>query len=181
MEEEKRVFGYGEFFPELDQSVFLAPGSKIVGRVKIGSRSSVWYNTVVRGDADSVTIGCRTNIQDGCTLHEDPGFPLVLGDGVSVGHNCILHGCRIEDNVLVGMGAVILNGAHIGAGAVIGAGSLVVQGLEIPPGHLAMGLPAKIIRPLGEEEAANFRAMADKYMKRAQFMLGKGTCPDAAL
>ncbi|MCL5058630.1 MAG: gamma carbonic anhydrase family protein [Actinobacteria bacterium] len=181
MEEEKRVFGYGEFFPELDQSVFLAPGSKIVGRVKIGSRSSVWYNTVVRGDADSVTIGCCTNIQDGCTLHEDPGFPLVLGDGVSVGHNCILHGCRIEDNVLVGMGAVILNGAHIGAGAVIGAGSLVVQGLEIPPGHLAMGLPAKIIRPLGEEEAANFRAMADKYMKRAQFMLGKGTCPDAAL
>lgn len=178
MEEEKKVFGYGEFYPEIKEPAFLAPGSKIVGRVKIGSGSGIWYNTVVRGDADSVAIGCDTNIQDGCTLHQDPGFPLVVGDRVSVGHNCILHGCHIGDDVLVGMGSIILNGAKIGAGAVIGAGSLVVQGMEIPPGHLAMGLPAKIIRPLGEDEAARFRAMAGRYKQRALFVLGQGDCPD---
>ncbi|MFZ5642361.1 MAG: gamma carbonic anhydrase family protein [Bacillota bacterium] len=178
MKEEITMYGYKDYLPEVDESVFIAPGSRIVGKVKIGPYSSVWYNTVVRGDADFVTIGSGTNIQDNCTLHEDPGFPLVIGNNISVGHGCILHGCTIEDNVLVGMGAIILNGAKIGAGSVVGAGSLVVQGMEIPPGHLVMGLPAKIIRPLGVDEALNFRNMAARYKQRSQYILGKGPSPD---
>lgn len=178
MKEETALYEYKGYFPEVDESVFIAPGSRIVGRVKIGSYSSIWYNSVVRGDADSVTIGSGTNIQDNCTLHEDPGFPLVIGSNISVGHGCILHGCTIEDNVLVGMGAIILNGAKIGAGSVVGAGSLVVQGMEVPPGHLVMGLPAKIIRPLGEGEALNFQNMAARYKQRSLFILGQGPSPD---
>ncbi|MFZ5633297.1 MAG: gamma carbonic anhydrase family protein [Bacillota bacterium] len=178
MREEKQLYGYGKFFPEVDQSVFLAPGARVVGKVKIGAQSSVWYNAVVRGDADRVTIGCGTNIQDNCTLHADPGFPLILGDRISVGHNSVLHGCIVEDDALIGMGATILNRAKIGAGAVVGAGSLVVQGMEVPPGHLAMGLPAKIIKPLGKDELLAFQALAERYRQRSRFVLGLGPCPD---
>lgn len=162
----------------MDESVFVAPGAKIVGRVKIGAGSSIWYNAVVRGDADTVVIGCGTNIQDNCSLHEDPGFPLVIGDRVSVGHNTILHGCAIGDGALIGMGSIILNGAKIGAGAVVGAGSLVLHGMEIPPGHLAMGVPAKVIRQLGEDEAAKHQSWAGRYRNRAFFVLGRGPSPD---
>ncbi|MHB8156777.1 MAG: gamma carbonic anhydrase family protein [Desulfocucumaceae bacterium] len=178
MGEEKMLFDYDGFSPDIGDQVFIAPGAKIVGKVKIGFQSSIWYNTIVRGDADRVIIGSSTNIQDNCTLHQDPGFPLIVGDRVSVGHNCILHGCEIEDDTLVGMGAVVLNGAKIGAKSVIGAGSLVVQGMEVPPGHLVMGLPARIIRPLTEEESVKYRAMADKYRRRSLFVQGSGPCPD---
>lgn len=174
----KQLYIYGEYCPEVDESVFLAPGARIVGRVKIGAQSGIWYNTVVRGDADRVTIGSGTNIQDNCTLHCDPGFPLILGDRISVGHNSVLHGCIVEDDALIGMGSVILNGARIGAGAVVGAGSLVVQGMEVPPDHLAMGQPAKIIRPLSPEEMQKFQSMAERYRQRSVFILGRGECPD---
>lgn len=178
MNSEKKVFQYGEYSPEVDQSVFLAPGAKVVGKVKIGAQSSIWYNAVVRGDADRVEIGSGTNIQDNCTLHADAGFPLILGDRISIGHNSVLHGCIIEDDVLVGMGAIILNGAKIGAASVVGAGSVVVQGMEVPPGHLVMGVPAKIIRPIKEGEEEGFRSMADKYRRRSRFVLGLGPTPD---
>lgn len=178
MKEEKCVYPYGEFHPEVDDSVFLAPGSKVVGKVKIGAQSSVWYNAVVRGDADRVVIGSGTNIQDNCTLHADRDFPLILGDRISIGHNSVLHGCIIEDDVLVGMGAIILNGAKIGAASVVGAGSVVVQGMEVPPGHLVMGVPAKIIRPLNQDEFGGFQSMAGKYRLRSRFVLGLGPTPD---
>jgi len=178
VKEEKTEYNYGDFHPEVHPTVFVAPGAKIAGKVKIGSFSGIWYNAVVRGDADEVVIGSDTNIQDNCSLHEDPGFPLIIGDRVSVGHNCILHGCIIEDDALIGMGAIILNGAKIGARSVVGAGSVVVPGMQVPPGHMVMGLPAKIIRPLDEKEAKQFQAMAGKYKRRAQFILGKGPTPD---
>lgn len=178
MKEDRSFFSYGEFHPGVDESVFVAPGAKIVGKVKIGAYTNIWYNSVVRGDADRVFIGSGTNIQDNCTLHEDPGFPLVIGDRVSVGHNCVLHGCTVGDDALVGMSSTILNGAKIGAGAVVGAGSLVTQGMEIPPGHLAMGLPAKIIRPLNENESKYYRALAQRYKNRALFLMGQGPDPD---
>jgi len=178
VKEEKRFYNHGDFYPEVDETVFVAPGAKIVGKVKIGPCTSIWYNSVVRGDADMVFIGSDTNIQDNCTLHEDQGFPLFIGDRVSVGHNCILHGCTIEDDTLIGMGTTILNGAKIGAGAVIGAGSLVVQGMEVPPGYLAMGLPAKIIRPLNENELQHYQDLAKRYKMRALFMLGQVPDPD---
>ncbi|MFZ5597509.1 MAG: gamma carbonic anhydrase family protein [Bacillota bacterium] len=177
--EDKRIFSYGKFHPEVDGTVFLAPGSKVVGRVRIGPRSSVWYNSVVRGDADRVEIGSDTNIQDNCTLHCDPGYPLKLGNRISVGHNSILHGCTLEDGVLVGMGAIILNGARVGAGAVIGAGALVTQGMEIPPGHMAMGIPARVVRALSEEEMKSFQAMALRYEERSGFIMGRCPSPDA--
>lgn len=178
MKEDKKLYSYGQFDPEVDETAFLAPGAKIVGRVKIGAESSVWYNALVRGDADTVTIGRGTNIQDNCSLHEDPGFPLIIGDRVSVGHNSVLHGCVIEDDALIGMGSIVLNGARIGAGAVLGAGSLVLQGMEVPPGHLAMGQPAKVIRPLKEDEAVKHRSLAGKYRNRAFFVMGRGPSPD---
>lgn len=178
MEGDNKVYHYGKFFPDVDESVFLAPGARVVGKVIIGAQSSVWYNAVVRGDADSITIGGGTNIQDNCTLHADQGFPLVIGDRISIGHNSVLHGCIIEDDALVGMGSTILNGAKIGAGAVVGAGSVVIQGMEVPPGHLVMGVPAKIIRPLREGEADDFQVMAERYRRRSRFVLGLGPTPD---
>jgi carbonic anhydrase/acetyltransferase-like protein (isoleucine patch superfamily) len=177
-EEEKQLHSYGEFHPAVDESVFVAPGAKIVGRVKIGAQSSVWYNSVIRGDADQVVIGSGTNIQDNCTLHADKGFPLVMGNRISVGHNCVLHGCTVEDDALVGIGAIVLNGARIGAGSVVGAGSLVVQGMDVPPGHLVMGVPAKVIRPIGADKARHYRAPAEKYRLRSRYLLGQGPSPD---
>ncbi|HHW44874.1 gamma carbonic anhydrase family protein [Desulfofundulus thermobenzoicus] len=154
--------------PRLAEDVFVAPGAQIIGRVEIGPGSSVWFNTVIRGDADRVIIGAYTNIQDCCVLHEDPGFPLVVGDRVTVGHRAVLHGCTVGEGALIGMGAVILNGARIGAGAVVGAGALVVEGLEIPAGYLALGCPARVIRQLSREEIEKFQTMADIYRRRAQ-------------
>ena len=153
--------------PEVDQTVFIAPGAVVAGRVTIGANSSIWYNAVIRGDTDTVTIGSGTNIQDGAVLHVQEGFPLSIGDRVTVGHRVILHGCKVEDDAFIGMGAIVLNGAHVGAGAVVAAGALVLQGQRIPAGMLAMGHPAKVIRPLTAEELATFQRAATKYIKLA--------------
>ncbi len=178
MKKDNGIYSYGNFIPGVDESVFVAPGARIVGKVEIGPESSIWYNTVVRGDADRVIIGRGTNIQDNCTLHADLGYPVIVGDRISVGHNSVLHGCVIGDDALIGMGAIILNGAKIGAGAVVGAGSVVAQGMEVPPEHLAMGVPAKVIRPIRKDEEDGFRSMADKYRRRSRFVLGLGPTPD---
>lgn len=181
MGSKNNLYHYGKFYPRLAESVFVAPGARIIGRVEIGEGSSVWYNTVIRADADGVKIGRETNIQDGCALHEDEGFPLVLGDRVSVGHNVILHGCTIEDGALVGMGAIVMNGARVGAGAVVGAGALVPQGHEIPAGCLAVGSPAKVVRPLSDKERAGFAQMATRYHRRAKFCMNNGPSPDGLI
>jgi carbonic anhydrase/acetyltransferase-like protein (isoleucine patch superfamily) len=146
--------------PEL----FRAEGSHIVGNVSFGNDCSVWYNAVIRGDEEPITIGNRTNIQDNCTLHVDKGFPMEIGSDVTVGHGSILHGCIIGDNTLIGMGSVILGGAVVGEDCIIGAGSLVTQGTVIPDGMLALGTPAKVVRPLTEEEKKSNQTNAITYM-----------------
>ena len=125
------LYGFMDYFPQVAEKVFLAPGVRVVGRVEIAPLSSIWYNTVVRGDVDIVRIGTGTNIQDGSVLHEDAGYPLLIGDWVTVGHNAVLHGCTISDGAFIGMGAIVLSGAEVGPGAVVGAGALVLQGQKI--------------------------------------------------
>lgn len=149
-------------------SVFIAPGAMVVGAVNIQDQASIWYNAVVRGDADNIFIGKKTNIQDCCVLHQDKGYPLHVGENVTVGHGTILHGCHIGDNCIVGMGSIILNGAKIGEGSIIGAGTLVKEGQEIPPGSLAVGSPARVVRSLTEEEKEKILHSAQHYYEMAQ-------------
>ena len=132
--------------PKIDDEAFVAPTAVVVGAVTMGPRSSIWYGAVARADAEVIEIGADSNIQDGCTLHSDPGFPLVVGERVSVGHRVVLHGARIDDEVLVGMGSVVMNGAHIGSGSIVAAGAVVTQGKTFPPGSVIAGVPAKVVR-----------------------------------
>ncbi|MEW6423648.1 MAG: gamma carbonic anhydrase family protein [Bacillota bacterium] len=162
------LYRYKNYWPRIAENVFIAPGARIIGRVEIGEAASVWFNTVIRGDVNEVKIGPYTNIQDGCTLHEEDDAPLTIGERVTIGHNAIIHGCTIGKGALIGMGAIILNKAVVGENAVVAAGSLVVQGQEIPPGHLAMGSPAKIIRALTPEESKEFQRAAENYRRRAR-------------
>ncbi|WP_051273634.1 gamma carbonic anhydrase family protein [Desulfotruncus alcoholivorax] len=175
---ENRIISYGGRTPKLHETVFVAPGAKIIGRVSIGENSSVWYNVVIRGDVDEVTIGAGTNIQDGAVLHQDRGFPLVIGNNVTVGHNAIVHGGIVGDGAVIGMGAIVMSGAKIGANSVLGAGSLLPQGKEIPANSLALGSPAKVVRQLTPEEVHNFGEMARVYSRRAKFYRGAGDNPD---
>ncbi len=145
-------------------NAWAAPGAVIVGNVTIGDESSVWYNAVIRGDQGQIVIGSGTNIQDGVVVHCSVGFPCHIGNGVSIGHNAVIHGCTIGHNSLVGMGAVIMNGASVGEDCIIGAGSLVTKGMEIPDGMLALGSPARVIRPLTEEEKRDNQTNAIAYM-----------------
>lgn len=136
--------------PRIDPAAFVAPGALVLGDVHIGPDSSVWYHAVIRGDTEQIRIGASTNIQDLTMIHADPGVPCVVGDRVTVGHRAILHGCRVEDDCLIGMGAVLLNGSRVGAGSVVGAGALLLENMEVPPGSLVVGSPARVLRLLGE-------------------------------
>lgn len=149
--------------PKIDDDAYTAPTSVVVGDVTLGPGTGVWYGAVLRGDCDSVTLGAGSNIQDNCTVHADPGFPATVGEGVSVGHNAVLHGCTVEDNVLVGMSATVLNGARIGSGSLIAAHALVPQGMQVPPGSLVAGVPAKVKRELTAEEREGVKANAAMY------------------
>ena len=157
------------FRPELiHPSVFIAAGAVVVGDVTIGEDSSVWFNAVLRGDTDPIRIGCRTNIQDGCILHADPGFPCTVGDRVTVGHGAIVHGATVENDVLIGMRSVVMNGALIGTGSIIGTGAVVTEGTQIPPGSMVLGLPGKIVRQVVPEELSHLRSAAGRYVERAK-------------
>ena len=147
---------------------FVAPNATVVGSVVIGDQASVWFNVVVRGDNDLITIGERSNVQDGSVLHTDPGIQLTLGRGVSIGHKAMLHGCTVHDGALVGINSVILNHAVIGKGSLVGANSLVPEGKVIPEGVLALGTPAKVLRELKPEERALLASIADGYVERAR-------------
>ncbi len=136
--------------PLIDPSAYVAVGALVMGDVHLGKDSSVWYQAVLRGDADEIRIGQSTNIQDMTMVHADPGMPCIVGDRVTVGHRAILHGCRIEDDCLIGMGAILMNGVKIGAGSVVGAGALLLEGMEVPPGSLVVGSPARVLRLIGE-------------------------------
>ena len=152
--------------PQIDDEAFVAPTAVVVGAVTMGPRSSIWYGAVARADAEVIEIGADSNVQDGCTLHSDPGFPLVVGRGVTVGHRVVLHGARIDDDVLVGMGSVVMNGAHIGSGSIVAAGAVVTQGTQVPPGSLVAGVPAKVIRPANENDGLHIRGNAASYTDR---------------
>ncbi|GAB0103104.1 gamma carbonic anhydrase family protein [Nocardia sp. JMUB6875] len=154
----------GEHAPQVDENAWIAPNATVVGRVRLEAEVSVWYSAVLRGDMDEITVGARSNIQDGCVLHADPGFPCTVGEGVSVGHNAILHGCTVGDDVLIGMGATVLNGAVIGAGSLIAANALVPEGAQIPPGSLVAGVPGKVRRELSEAERDHIRLNAAAYL-----------------
>lgn len=150
--------------PSLGEGVFVAPGARVIGAVRIGQDSSVFYNSVVRGDVNEITIGSRTNIQDNCTLHVTSRHRLTVGDGVTVGHNVVLHGCTVGNNVLVGMGAVVLDGVVIENDSIVAAGSLVPPGKHYPAGSLIMGSPATAVRLVRQEEKEQNRAAAAHYL-----------------
>ena len=147
---------------------FIAHNATVIGTVILRNQASVWFNAVVRGDNDTITIGERTNIQDAAVLHVDPGIPLTLGRDVSVGHKAMLHGCTIGDGTLVGIGAIIMNHAVIGSGCLIGAGSLIPEGKTYPDGVLVVGSPGKIVRELKPEEKAGLLEIADIYVRRSK-------------
>lgn len=155
--------------PLIHESVFLAKGSLVSGDVTIGKDSSIWYNTVIRGDIAPTVIGERTSIQDNSTLHQSPGNPLIIEDEVTVGHNAVLHSCIVRRGALIGMGAIILDGAEIGEEAMIGAGSLVPPGKKIPPRSLAVGSPAKVIRQLEEKDFAELKRIRQSYVDKGQY------------
>jgi len=133
--------------PTIARSAFVASSADIIGNVEIRENASVWFQAVLRGDIEKITIGKKSNIQDGCILHTDPGFPLTLGVNVVVGHGVVLHGCIVEEGTMIGIGATVLSGARIGKGAIVGAGALVTEGIQIGDGQLALGVPA---RPVGK-------------------------------
>lgn len=153
--------------PKLGENVFIAEGAQIIGEVRIEEEGSVWYNSVLRGDLASITIGKRTNIQDMTVIHVNQGQPVVIEDEVSIGHSVILHGCTIKSGSLIGMGAIILNGAVIGEETLVAAGSLVSENKIFPPRVLLMGSPAKVIRELTEKEVLSLRATAGRYIEKA--------------
>jgi carbonic anhydrase/acetyltransferase-like protein (isoleucine patch superfamily) len=158
----------GDRRPRIDRTAYVADDAQVIGDVVLGPQSSVWFNAVLRGDTERITIGTGTNIQDGAILHADPGFPCSVGAGVVTGHGAILHGCQIGDNCLIGMGAVILNGARIGPGSIVAAGALVPEDKEFPPGALIMGVPARMARAVTAEDAAQIAAGARHYQERAR-------------
>jgi carbonic anhydrase/acetyltransferase-like protein (isoleucine patch superfamily) len=162
------VLPYKDAYPEIAQGVFIAPGAAIIGDVEIGERSSIWFNTVVRGDEHSIRIGSETNIQDNSTLHVTGGkFSLTVGNRVTIGHRVVVHGCVIEDDCLIGIGAIILDGARIGEGSLVAAGAVVRQGFEVPPNSLVMGVPATIKTVLSEEQQKEIREAGSHYIELA--------------
>jgi len=158
-----------DFRPELiADDVFIAANATLRGSVTIGEKSSVWFGAVVRGDTEAVAIGTRSNVQDLAVLHADPGYPCQLGDDVTVGHAAVVHGAIVESGALIGIRAVVLNGAKIGAGAIVGAGAVVTEGMEVPAGHLAVGVPAKIVRELSAKDSERLTKTADHYVVAAK-------------
>jgi carbonic anhydrase/acetyltransferase-like protein (isoleucine patch superfamily) len=161
------ITGIGGREPEIHAEAFVAPTSSVIGDVTIQAGASVWYGAVLRGDVERISVGARSNIQDNCTLHADPGFPVTVGERVSVGHNAVVHGATVGDDCLIGMGATVLNGAVIGAGSLVAAQALVPQGMQVPPGSLVAGVPAKVRRELTEEERRGVTLNGTSYAELA--------------
>lgn len=161
------IYRIEDHAPQLAPDAFVVDNATVIGRVTLGAGSSVWFNAVLRGDGDDITIGERCNVQDGAVLHVDPGFPLIMGDGVSVGHQAMLHGCTIGAGSLIAIKAVVLNGAVIGEQSLVGAGAIVTEGKRFPPRSLLLGAPAKVARELTEKDLQMLQSAADSYMRRA--------------
>ncbi|MCM3844578.1 gamma carbonic anhydrase family protein [Pseudonocardia sp. DR1-2] len=150
--------------PQVHEQAWVAPGAVLAGEVSVGPETGIWYTCVIRADLAPITLGARTNVQDGSVLHADPGFPATIGDGVTIGHRAVVHGCTVEDDVLIGMGAVLMNGVHVGAGSLVAAGAVLTQGTVVPPGSLVAGVPGKVRRELGEAERNSIPLSAAAYV-----------------
>lgn len=149
--------------PTVPESAWVAPSADVVGDVELGEGASVWYSCVLRGDIEPIRIGADTNVQDLTMVHVDRGKPAVVGPGVGIGHRAVIHGCEIEENCLIGMGATILSGATIGRGSVVAANALVTEGTEVPPGSLVVGMPGEVVRPVDEELRERIRSTVEHY------------------
>lgn len=160
--------------PKIGAGVYIAKSAAVMGDVRLGDHASVWYNATVRGDINYIQIGRGTNIQDNAVLHLADEYPCILGDYVTVGHSAIIHACTIGNEVLVGMGAIVLDGAEIGDQCLIGAKALVTQRTKIPPGSLVLGAPARVMRQLKPEERAGLKMWAEKYVENAAYCLKRG-------
>ncbi|MGA2987775.1 MAG: gamma carbonic anhydrase family protein [Terriglobia bacterium] len=159
--------------PRIAGSVYIAPSADVIGSVDLGENSSVWFQCVLRGDIEPIRVGANSNIQDGSIVHTMIGAPVVVGDWVTVGHRVVLHGCTVEDNCLIGMGAVLLNHVHVGEGSIVAAGSVVAEKTVIPPHSLYMGVPAKLRRVLRENEQPFIRMHATHYLDYKERYLAK--------
>lgn len=148
-------------------TAYVAPTAVVLGDVKLAAEASVWFGAVLRGDSEAIRVGRRTNIQDGAILHADPGYPCILGEGVTVGHGAIVHGATVEDDCLIGMRSVVMNGARIGQGSIVGAGSVVPEGMQVPPGSVVLGMPAKIRRQATAEDRERIAHAARHYVEAA--------------
>jgi len=168
----------GEAVIHIHPTAFIAPGAVVLGDVTLAARASVWYGAVLRGDMDAIVIGEATNVQDGAIVHVDAGLPARVGARVGVGHRAILHGCTVEDDCLIGMGSVLLNGAHIGAGSVVAAGAVVPEGSRVPPGSLVVGVPARVTRAVDDALRERIRQTWEHYVMQAERHL-VGTYPAA--
>jgi carbonic anhydrase/acetyltransferase-like protein (isoleucine patch superfamily) len=162
------VYQLDDLTPQVANSAWVAPNAQVMGDVVMGEHSSLWYGVVARGDTATITIGANSNVQDGSVLHADSGVPLTIGDGVTVGHQVVLHGCSVGDGSLIGIGAVVLNRARIGRNSLVGAGSLVTEGKEFPDGVMIMGSPAKVVRELTAEQIEGLRKSAAHYVANAE-------------
>ena len=154
--------------PVIDPAgAWVAPSADVIGDVRLGAHASIWFGAVIRGDNTTITVGARSNVQEGAMLHSDPGAPLVIGEDCTIGHHAILHGCTVDDLVLIGMGAIVLNRAIIGSGSIVGAGALITEGKEFPPNSLIIGSPARIARTLDDSARAMLRASAEHYVAKS--------------
>ena len=161
-------YALGGRTPEIDQTAWIAPDANVIGSVRLQARASVWFGATLRGDNEMIEVGQGSNIQDNCVLHTDIGFPLVIGKDCTIGHKAMLHGCRIGDGTLVGMGATVLNGARIGKGCLIGAGALITEGKQIPDGWLVLGAPGKPVRLLDDAARRALLDSAEHYCQNAE-------------
>jgi len=161
-------YALGDKRPTLSDNCYIAPSADVIGDVVMHDNSSVWFNCVLRADNDTITVGKGSNVQDGAVLHVDEGYPLDIGENVTIGHKVMLHGCTIGDNSLIGMNAVVLNGAKIGNNCIIGAGALVTEKTEIPDGYMALGAPATPVKELGEKVIKMLQMGADHYMSKSE-------------
>lgn len=162
------IYQLGEHIPAIDASAYVADSANIIGKAEIQANASIWFDVTIRGDNERITVGENSNVQEGCILHTDPGYPLTIGKNVTVGHQAMLHGCTIAEGSLIGIQAVILNGAKIGKNCLVGAGALITEGKEFPDNSLIIGSPAKAVRTLGEEDIARMHGNTANYVKRGK-------------
>lgn len=162
------IFQLQDHAPTIPASAYVAPTATLIGKVTLGERASVWFNVVIRGDTDTITLGEGSNVQEGVIMHADPGFPLTLGANVTVGHQAMLHGCTIGEGTLVGIQAVVLNGAVIGKHCLVGAGAIVTEGKTFPDRSLILGAPARVVRELTEQDMTGLERVAASYVERGE-------------